>query len=309
MLDVKRLKVLREVANQGSFSGAADALFVSQSAVSQQIAALEREAGMPLVERTSKGPVLTVAGQRLVEHADAVFSRLHEAERELAEIAGLEGGELRLASFPSASSTLVTRAISDFSRLHPKVALTFCEAEPEESMPRLRAGDFDLALTFDYPSVPVIDERDVHLELLMEETMHVVLPADHPLADEPELRMQQLADEAWLCGRSPSSCSELVRTACSIGGFDAKISFESDDYHVLQGFVAAGLGVTLLPDLAIATIRSDVVARPLHRAPTRRIWAASRPEGARSPATGAMVDLLREAADDFVASQTLAAIS
>ena len=154
MLDVKRLRILREVAQQGSFSAAADALYLSQSAVSQQIATLEREVGMQLLDRTREGPKLTDAGRVLVSHAEAAIARLDEAERELAAIAGLEGGELRLASFPSASATVLTEAVSIFHRRHPEVRLSVADAEPEESLPRLRAGELDLALTFDYPSVP-----------------------------------------------------------------------------------------------------------------------------------------------------------
>ena len=157
MLDVKRLKILREVAQQKSFSAAGEALFLSQSAVSQQIATLEREVGMQLLDRTREGPKLTDAGLVLVGHAEAAIARLEEAERELAAIAGLEGGELRLASFPSASATVLTEAVSIFHRRHPNVRLSVADAEPEQSLPRLRAGELDLALTFDYPSVPKPD--------------------------------------------------------------------------------------------------------------------------------------------------------
>src|SRR5918996_1954719 len=149
MLDVKRLRILREVAARGSFSGAAEALYLSQSAVSQQVATLEREVGMSLLDRTNGGPKLTDAGRSLVDHADAVIARLDEAERELAAIAGLEGGRLRLASFPTASATLVTRAVSTFRERHPKVELRLAEADPEDSVPSLKRGEQDLALTFD----------------------------------------------------------------------------------------------------------------------------------------------------------------
>src|SRR5918996_4176432 len=179
MLDVRRLRILREVAAQGSFSAAAESLYLSQSAVSQQIATLEREVGMQLLERTREGTRPTDAGRVLVSHADAAIARLEEAERELAAIAGLEGGEVRIASFPSASATLLTMAVSEFVDRHPKVRLSVTEAEPEESLPRLRAGEIDLALTFDYPAVPASDERDIERALLLTESMHVALPAQH----------------------------------------------------------------------------------------------------------------------------------
>ena len=302
MLDVKRLRILREVAEQGSFSAAGEALYLSQSAVSQQIATLEREVGMQLLDRTREGPKLTDAGRVLVSHAEAAIARLDEAERELAAIAGLEGGELRLASFPSASATLLTEAVSTFHRRHPAVRLSVADAEPEESLPRLRAGELDLALTFDYTSRPKQDERDLDRRLVLTESMHVAVPKSHELASRSVVPLAELADVEWLCGSRPSTCGEVIFDACRSAGFEPRIGFESDDYHVMQGFIAAGLGVTLLPDLALATLRSDLVVRPTDpKPPERRVWAAARAEGSRSPATEEMLSILVEIGDSFAA--------
>lgn len=295
MLDVKRLRILREVARQESFSAAGDALFLSQSAVSQQIATLEREVGMQLLDRTRDGPKLTDAGKILVAHAEAAIARLDEAERELAAIAGLEGGELRVASFPSASATVLTEAVSTFHRRHPAVRLRVADAEPEESLPRLRAGELDVALVFDYPSVPSTPERDLDRVLLLSESMHIALPKDHPLAERAVVPLAEFSDTEWLCGSRPSSCGEVVIAACRNAGFEPRIGFETDDYHVMQGFIAAGLGVTLLPDLALATLRSDLVVRPTDPpAPVRRVVAVSRQAGSRSPATDEMIAILTD---------------
>jgi molybdate transport repressor ModE-like protein len=300
MLDLKRLRILREVASQGSFSGAADALYLSQSAVSQQIATLEREVGMQLLDRARGGPKLTDAGRVLVGHAEAAIARLEEAERELAAIAGLEGGELRMASFPSASATLLTEGVSVFHGRHPKVRLSIAEAEPEDSLPRLRGGEIDLALTFDYPSVPSPEDRDLALTLLLTESMHLALPKNHLLANRQVVPLAELADERWLCGSRPSSCGEVVMRACRDGGFEPQVGFESDDYQVMQGFIAAGLGFTLLPDLALPTLRGDLVVRATDPpAPKRRVWAATRAEGARSPATEEMLTTLAEVGESF----------
>jgi DNA-binding transcriptional LysR family regulator len=300
MLDVRRLRILREVAQQGSFSAAADGLFLSQSAVSQQIATLEREVGMKLLDRTREGPKLTDAGRVLVGHAEAAIARLEEAERELAAIAGLEGGELRMASFPSASATLLTEAISIFHGRYPNVGLSVAEAEPEESLPRLRGGEFDLALSFDYPSVPAGEDRDLERTLVLTESMHLALPKGHPLAERQVVPLADLAAAEWLCGTRPSSCGEAVIRVCRDAGFDPKIGFESDDYHVMQGFIAAGLGFTLLPDLAMPTLRSDLVLRATDPpAPQRRVWAATRAEGARSPATDEMLGILVQVGESF----------
>src|ERR671936_2194626 len=189
MLDLKRLRVLAEVARRGSFSGAAEALYLSQSAVSQQVATLEKEVGMPLLERTRRGPKLNDAGRMLVGHAEAALARLEEAEHELKAIAGLEGGELRVASFPSASATLLTQALGEFRARFPDVRLSVTEAEPEDSLPRLLAAEVDLAIVFDYPMLPSSEEeRDINRVMLLTESMYLALPHGHPLAQAETVR-------------------------------------------------------------------------------------------------------------------------
>jgi DNA-binding transcriptional LysR family regulator len=309
MLDLKRLRVLAEVARQGSFSGAAEALYLSQSAVSQQVATLEREVGMALLDRTPSGPKPTDAGRALLSHAEAVFCRLDEAEHELAAIAGLEGGELRVASFPSASVTLLTEALAEYSRRYPGVALTVTEGEPQQTLPRLRAADVDIAIVFDYPMLLAEDaDRDIERVPLLTESMYVALPRSHPLAARKKVRIADLADAAWLCGVRPSSCGEIVVRACREAGFEPRIAFESDEYQVLQGYVAAGLGFTLLPDLALPTLHRDLVVRPTDpTAPERRVWAATRAKGSRSAATDAMVEVLERVGERFADHGALAA--
>jgi DNA-binding transcriptional LysR family regulator len=293
MLDVRRIRVLQEVVARGSFSAAAESLHLSQSAVSQQVATLEREVGVPLLERTSEGPKLTTAGDALMEHADAVLCRLDEAERELSQIAGLEGGRLRLASFPTASATLMTRALSLFRQRFPKVALQFTEDEPEDAFPGLKRGDFDLAVVFDYPAFPLDFSRDVEAELIYEESMYVALAPGHPLAAAKSVRIEDLADEDWLCGALPSSCRLQVINLCREAGFEPKISFESEDYAVIKGFVAGGLGVSILPELAGG--HPDIELRPVRgRKPVRRVWAVTRESEVRSPAAEEMLGILRE---------------
>jgi DNA-binding transcriptional LysR family regulator len=293
MLDVKRIRVLQEVVARGSFSAAADSLHLSQSAVSQQVAALEREVGVPLLERTSDGPKLTSAGEALMEHGDAVLCRLEEAERELAQIAGLEGGRLRVASFPTASAALMTRALPLFRRRFPKVELEFNEAEPEDSYPALKRGELDLAVIFDYPEFPLDFSRDVEAELILTEPMQVALPSGHPLAAAKSVRLQDLADEDWLCGALPSSCRDQVLGLGREAGFEPRISFQSDDYAVLKGFVAGGLGVSILPELAGG--HSGIELIPVRgQKPVRRLFAVTRESDIRSPAADQMLGILRE---------------
>jgi DNA-binding transcriptional LysR family regulator len=293
MLDIRRMRVLQEVVTSGSFSAAAESLHLSQSAVSQQVAVLEREVGIPLLERTSEGPKLNAAGQALMVHGDAVMCRLEEAERELAQIAGLEGGRLRLASFPTASATLMTSALSIFRQRFPNVELHFSEDEPEDSFPALKRGDFDLAVVFDYPSYPLDFARDVEAEMIYEEPMRVALPPGHRLASAKSVRIADLADDDWLCGDLPSSCRDQVIDLCREAGFEPRISFRSEDYEVIKGFVAAGLGVTILPELAGG--HRGIELRPVRgHKPVRRVWAVSRESEIRSPAAEEMLGVLRE---------------
>ena len=213
MLDVRRLRVLKEVAERGSFSAAADALNFTQSAVSQQIAALEKETGTTLLQRGAGGVRLTDAGRALVAHADVILARLADAERELAAIAGLQGGRVRLASFPSAGATLVTEAVSLYRRRHPDVELSLTEGEPHETVPRLKRGDFDVAVVFDYSHSPggeLLEGLDcVHL---LDDPLCVVLPADHPLAARKAVRLERPGERAVGGGLR----RRRVRRRCSI---------------------------------------------------------------------------------------------
>src|SRR5947208_9047270 len=197
MLDVRRMKVLREVAAQGSFSAAAEALSFTQSAVGQQIAALERESGTKLVERGARGIRLTPAGQALVSHADAIIARLEDAEQELAAIAGLKGGRLRTASFQSAGGTLVPRALAEFHRRHPDVDLSATTAELSEAHEALRTGEIDVAIIMDFEAQP-LTYADLETEHLLDDPYQVALPINHRLAKKSRVALSELADDDWI---------------------------------------------------------------------------------------------------------------
>lgn len=298
MLDVRRMRVLREVAVRGSFSAAADALSFTQSAVSQQIATLEREAGTVLVERSARGVRLTDAGEALVRHTESILAQLAEAEAELEAIAGLRGGRVRMAAFESAGATLMPLAIAAFRERHPAVELSLILAEPEDCLPLLRSGDLDLAIVFE----TVVDAPDdgiarVHL---VEDPMYLVLPRDHPLAGRRRLRLADLAGEAWIGGRTDCECNRLIARACARAGYEPRIAFETDDYAAMQGLVAAGVGVSLIAELGLVTIRDDIVVRDLGReTPVRQVFAATRADGYRSPAAQAMVEILSDVASRY----------
>jgi DNA-binding transcriptional LysR family regulator len=307
MLNVARLKILKEVAYRGSLSAAALALDYTQSAVSQQIAALEAETGMALLERHPRGVSLTAAGQTLVGHAEGILARLEIAETALSAIAGLRGGRLRMASFPTAGSTLMPLAIANFRASYPDVELTLAEGEPEEIAPRLRAGELDLALLFEFDDEePLL--ADMSRSPLLEDPMYLALPREHRLAGKSRLRLAELQSEAWVQTSSSSPCARHVVRCCHAAGFEPTVSFESDDYQTVQGLVAAGVGVALIPELALSVVREDIVIRALSPAPPVRQVIAATPEGARLvPAAPAMLAVLGHAADELKQTGRLAA--
>lgn len=310
MLDVRRMKVLREVAARGSFSAAAESLSFTQSAISQQVAALERETGATLLERGPRGVRLTDAGAALVSHADAILARLDDAEEELAALAGLRGGRLRLATFQSGGATLVPRAVKAFHDRHPAVDLSMVEAEPDEAQALLRSGAVDLAVVYDFERLPDSIDADLELAHLIDDTYEAVVAEGHPFARKRNLRLADLGDDPWISSTSRCGCRAITDRACRDAGFEPRVAFEADETMAAQAFVAAGVGVTILPRLALSPLRAGVVARSLGReAPVRRIWAARPAEGYRSPASEAMVQVLQDVAGEFRAEPELVAAS
>jgi DNA-binding transcriptional LysR family regulator len=310
MLDVRRMKVLREVAAHGSFSAAAESLSFTQSAVSQQVAALEREAGATLLERGSRGVRLTDAGQALVAHADVILARIDDAEEELAALAGLRGGRLRIASFQSAGATLVPHAVKAFHDRHPKVELSMIETEPDEAQVRLRSGDIDLALVYDFEPLPDTLGDDLELTHLIDDCYDAVLAVDHPLAARKRIRLADLAAEQWIASSPQCGCRGITDRACQDAGFELSVAFEADETMAAQALVAAGVGVTIFPRLALNPLHPGVVARSLGpEAPVRRIWAARPAEGYRSPASEAMLQILEDVAQEFREVPSLIAVS
>jgi DNA-binding transcriptional LysR family regulator len=300
MLNLNRLRILVAVADHGSFSAAAEALSYTQSAVSQQVAALEAETGVTLIERLPRGVRLTPAGEVLLDYAEGIIARLHAAEAEMAAIAGLRGGQLRMASFPTAGATLMPLAIAIFRGQHPEVTLTLAEGEPEEIGPRLQAGEFDLALLFEFEGTSESLGPQLERVELFEDPMFLALPADHALAARPALRLDDLRAEAWIQTSASSPCARHVVRSCHAAGFDPVVSFESDDYQTVQGLVAAGVGVALIPKLALAGARDDIAIRALSPHNPVRMVIAATPEGARlTAAAAAMRKILTDVAQRY----------
>ena len=298
MLNLGRLQILREVVGRGSFSAAADALSYTQSAVSQAVARLEAETGTTLVIRDRRGIRPTAAGATLIRHAEAIFAQVDAAEADLAAVLGVRAGRLRVASFPSAGATLMPLAVAAFRRAHPEVALTLAEGEPEEIAPRVRAGEFDLALLFEFPGVQPRRERpSLRSVTLLEDRMDVALPADHPLASKPALTLADLRAQQWVQTSADSPCARHVVRSCLAAGFEPDVAFESDDYDTVQGLVAAGVGVALIPRLALTHFHSGIVVRALApQSPTRLVTAVTMSGPGVAPAAKSMIDLLMDVA-------------
>src|SRR3954471_51550 len=322
MLDVRRLRVLREVAARGSFSAAAESLSFTQSAVSQQVAALERESGAKLIERFPRGIRLTDAGRALVDHADAILARLDDAEEELAAIAGLRGGRLRIATFQSAGATLVPRAVGEFHRRHPGVDVTV-KQDDFGAERGLTAGEVDVAIVMDFEDTPLA-EPQLELVHLLDDPYDVVLPRDHELAGRAKIDVADLAEERWVVPTVGSGCREGVVSSCRLSGlappvgvgscrrsgFAPRLAIESDENTQMQAFVAAGLGVAMFPRLGLSTVHPGVVVKPTTGRPLRRrVWAPTLAGASRSPATEAMIEILRDAAAEFDATAAPLAVA
>jgi DNA-binding transcriptional LysR family regulator len=300
MLHVGRVKVLCEVVRRGSFSAAAESLSYTQSAVSQAIARLEAETGALLIVRDRAGVRPTAAGASLVEHAEGIFARIEAAEAEVAAVLGVRSGRLRVASFPSAGATLMPLAIARFRQAHPDVALTLAEGEPEEMAPRLRAGEFDLALLFEFPGTRERHGARLRGRLLLEDPMLVALPGEHALAGKRALTLADLREQDWVQTSATSPCARHVVRLCLAAGFEPKVTFESDDYETVQGLVAAGVGVALIPRLALTRVHPGIVVRGLApRSPMRRVVAATLGARGVSPAAESMIAILADVATRY----------
>jgi DNA-binding transcriptional LysR family regulator len=299
MLDLRRLTVLRAVAREGSFSAAARALDYTQPAVSHHISRLEQEVGTTLLLRTPRGVRLTDAGEALVQHADAVITRLAAAEDEVAEIAGLRTGRVRVAAFPSGSATLIPGAARALRDAHPGVSLTLVEAEPPEAMELLRTGQVDVALTFGYPESGPADDREFALEPLFDDELYLVLPADPVSAGHrAQPRLVELEHETWIAGCE--RCRSHLLHLCAHAGFQPDIAYATDDYVTVQSLVAAGLGVTVLPSLALRAHRHPGIrAISLGGDATRQVAVVVLPGPRRPPAVTAMIEALRLASAEL----------
>lgn len=298
MLDLRRLRVLRSVVRTGSVRAAAAQLGYTPSAVSQHVTALERETGSVLLEKAGRGVRPTDAALLLAKVADDVLDRLADAESQLAALRAGRTGRLHLTSFPSAGAALVPPAVAAFRRAFPDVELVLGVAEPDEALPALRGGDVDVAVVVEPHPPEALPEDDLTRVHLLDDAYSVLLPPGHPLAHGDDVDLADLATEPWVgTASAPGHCQQAALDACRAAGFTPTYAVEADEYPTTTGFVAAGLGVALVPGLARGFATGRVVAKPVRGAqPVRHVYAAARATRAGEPVVRGALDALIGAA-------------
>jgi DNA-binding transcriptional LysR family regulator len=300
MLDLRRLRLLRELKERGTIAAVADALQFTPSAVSQQLAMLEREAGVRLLERAGRGVRLTDAALVLVDHAEALLERAALAEADLAAAAGTVTGRGRIAGFQSVLLRIALPAIETLARDAPRLRCEVIEAEPEQTLPALALGDLDLVLGDEWQHQPRRLPAGLQRHELHRDMVHVVLPARHPVArrHRAAVPLAELAGEAWTTGHAGMGWEQMIHRTCrELGGFDPDIRHRANDATIGLALVARGLAVTLLPDLPLPERHPQIALRSIAEAPvSRAIFAATRAADAARPSTRALLTAVRGAA-------------
>jgi DNA-binding transcriptional LysR family regulator len=300
MLDLRRLRLLHELHQRGTIAAVADALQFTPSAVSQQLAVLERETGVRLLERAGRGVRLTDSALALVDHAAALLERAALAEADLAAAAGTITGRGRIAAFQSVALNLALPAMQALARAAPRLRCELVEAEPEHSLPALALGDVDLVLGDEWQHQPRRLPEDLQRHDLLVDPVLLVLPPRHPIARRhPEaVPLASLAGEAWTAGHAEMGWEEMTQRTCrELGGFDPDIRHRANDATISLALVARGLAVTMLPELPLEGRRRGVALRAIAEGPVdRSIFAATRAADAARPSTRALVAAVRDAA-------------
>jgi molybdate transport repressor ModE-like protein len=294
MLDLRRMRILREVALHGTIRSAAQALSFSPSAVSQQVSALERELGVRLLVRNGRGVRLTDAGRALVDRTETLLAQLAAAESEARALDGASAQTVRVAAFPSAAATIVADAVRG---LDGSLTAAIVEADPTLGLARVRSSEVELALVWEYEYVPLTLPPGIEVEHLLDDPVHVLVPRGHRVGGKTAVELAHLGDERWINSTPLSSCHPFVPRACHAAGFTPQIAAETNDHRTLHELVASGVGLALVSRLSLLEIAPGVVAVPI--APPglhRRIHAAFRRERRNEPALADMLSRLRAAA-------------
>jgi len=294
MLDVRRLRVLRELAARGTIAATADALGYTPPAVSQQLAALEREAGVALLERNGRRRRLTPAGEELVSRTEAVLNALEAAEAAVERVTTKVAGTVRLAAINSIHNRLLPTALGELAQRHPDLRLSTRELEPSESLPALKLGELDVALAAEYDFAPIAADPALERHVLADDPNRLAVPAGHPAAAAPpgSVPIEELADERWIAGREGTFCHATVLHTCRRAGTEPLIAHRTNDFDVSYALVAAGAGVAIVPVLAGPPPPGVALVEPAGGLPHRRLFAAVRTGAADRPAVAAVLSAL-----------------
>jgi DNA-binding transcriptional LysR family regulator len=300
MLELRRLRLLSELRQRGTIAAVADALQFTPSAVSQQLAILERESGVRLLEKAGRGVRLTDAALVLADHAEALLERVALAEADLAAAAGTVAGRARIAGFESVALRLALPAMHSLARDAPRLRCELLELEPEEALPALALGDIDFALGDEWQHQPRLLPEGVERHDLMSDRVRLVLPARHPAARRhaDAVPMAELAGETWTTGHAGLGWDEMTRLTClELGGFEPDVRHRTNDAGISLEVIAQGLAVGMLPDLAFPRRLPGISLRDIADAHVSRgIFAATRATDAARPSTGALLGAVRAAA-------------
>ncbi|MEU8266541.1 LysR family transcriptional regulator [Sphaerisporangium sp. NPDC049002] len=294
MLDLHRLKALHAVAVYGSVGAAAEALMVTPSAISQQLAKLERETGSTLIERSGRGVKLTDAAGLLAEHAERILALVETAEADFEALRGTVVGRLLIAAFPTAARGVLPRALRELKHRHPDLDLVLYEREPERQVREVARGELDLALVQDWLNRPMAIPEGLSRVPLFDDVADVVVPAGHPLADRREIDLAELHGERWISSSPGTVCHDWLVFTLRTASLEPEFSCMADEYPTQIALVGAGHGCAIVPRLGREVLSSDVRAVPILPRPTRRIFALWRTDAARRPAIRAAVDVLRQ---------------
>jgi molybdate transport repressor ModE-like protein len=295
MIDVRRLAVLREVARHGSFNRAAAVLRLTPSAVSQQISALERALGTAVVRRSTRGVELTDAGRVLTETGDAIAAELSQAEHEIGRLANARTERLTVATFTSGGQRLLPAALSRFTAEHPGVELTVFENDPEDSLPMVRTGAADLALAYHFDGPPPVrpgDRSGMTWTALLKDPMWMVLPAGHPLAGRDTLAIADLAGERWVHGCH--GMGDTLDHYAALAGFEVRTACRGTDYVFAQSLVRAGVGISMIPQVALTADVAGLVTIPLEPPCPSRFVGVALPRRRPNPLAATLLRALQD---------------
>lgn len=302
-MDLGRLRTLRELSIRKTMAAVSEALYVSPSAISQQLTLLEQEVGASLIERRGRGVALTAAGQVLVEHAERVFAELETAKADIQKLENLVAGDIRIAAFPSVAAAIMPSAIRDLKRQHPLLNIGFDEMEPEESLSALRTWQTDIAIIDDLNVLAGALDRGIETVPLAEDVFLVMMGREHPLAEKLDVTLNELRDESWVIDTASSNYTSMITQACQGSGFDPRIVARCKGFEVSVALIREHCGISILPGLRASRDLTDVEVRPLKPEIRRRISLAFRKGQGHSPLIRAVVRACHQRAAELLPSK------